>query len=195
MTSLVILKANFGLKLHCYKLVWNPSHRKLVNLAVLLFLYANGNNKSDFVWFSCSVQLLSCVWLFVTPWTAACKASLSFTISQSFIRLMSVEDVMPSHPLSSPSPATFNLSQHQGLSQWVSSLHQAAKVLEFQLQQVFPVNIQDWFPLEWTGWISLQSKGLSRVFSNTTVQKNQFFGTQLSLESNSHIHTWLLEKP
>ena len=60
---------------------------------------------------------------------------------------------------------------------------------------VLPMNIQDWFPLGWTGWISLQSKGLSRVFSNTTVQKHQFFGTQLSLESNSHIHTWLLEKP
>ena len=60
---------------------------------------------------------------------------------------------------------------------------------------VLPMNIQDWFPLGWTGWISLQSKGLSRVFSNTTVQKHQFFGTQLSLWSNSHIHTWLLEKP
>ena len=60
---------------------------------------------------------------------------------------------------------------------------------------VLPMNIQDWFPLGWTGLISLQSKGLSRVFFNTTVQKHQFFSTQLSLESNSHIHTWLLEKP
>ena len=60
---------------------------------------------------------------------------------------------------------------------------------------VLPKNIQDWFPLGWTGWISLQSKGLSGVFSNTIVQKHQFFGAQLSLESNSHIHTWLLEKP
>ena len=60
---------------------------------------------------------------------------------------------------------------------------------------VFPMNIQDWFPLGWTGWISLNSRGLSRVFSNTTVQKHQFFGAKLSLESNSHIHTWLLEKP
>ena len=60
---------------------------------------------------------------------------------------------------------------------------------------ILSMNNQDWFPLEWTGWISLQSKGLSRVFSNTTVQKHQFFGdTQLSLQSNSHIHTWLLEK-
>ena len=60
---------------------------------------------------------------------------------------------------------------------------------------VLPMNIQDWFPLGWTGWCSLQSKGLSRVFSITTVEKHQFFGTQLSLYANSHIHTWLLEKP
>ena len=58
-----------------------------------------------------------------------------------------------------------------------------------------PMNIQDWFPLEWTGWISLQSKRLSRVFFNTTVQRHQFFSAQLSLRSNSHIHTWLLIKP
>ena len=60
---------------------------------------------------------------------------------------------------------------------------------------VLPVNIQDWFPLGWTGWISLQSKGLSGVLSKTTVQKHKYFGAQLSLRSNSHIHTWLLEKP
>ena len=60
---------------------------------------------------------------------------------------------------------------------------------------VLPMNTQDWSPLGWSGWISLQSKGLSRVFSNTTVQKHQFFGSQLSSQSNSHIHTWPLEKP
>ena len=60
---------------------------------------------------------------------------------------------------------------------------------------VFPMNTRDWSPLGWTGWISLQFKGLSSVFSNTTLQKHQFFGTQLSLQSNCHIHTWLLEKP
>ena len=60
---------------------------------------------------------------------------------------------------------------------------------------VLPMNTQDWSPWGWTGWISLQSKGLSRVFSNTTVQKHQFFGAQLSSQSNSHIHTWLLDKP
>ena len=63
------------------------------------------------------------------------------------------------------------------------------------LGSVLPMNTQDWSPLGWTGWISLQSKGLSRVFSNTTIQKHQFFGAQLSSQSNSHIHTWPLEKP
>ena len=60
---------------------------------------------------------------------------------------------------------------------------------------VIPMKTKDWSPIGWTGWISLQSKGLSRVFSNTTVQKHQFFSTQLSSQSNSHVHTWLLEKP
>ena len=105
--------------------------------------------------------------------------------------------IQASHPLSFSSPPAFNLSQHQGLFQWLSSLHQVAKVLEFQLQHqsVLPMNIQDWFPLGWTDWMSLQSKRFSRVFSNTTVQKHQYFGAQLSSQSNSHIHTWLLEKP
>ena len=73
--------------------------------------------------------------------------------------------IQPSHPLLSSSPPAFNLSQHQGLFQGVSSLHQVAKILEFQHQPF------QWFPLGWTGWISLQSKGLSRVFSNNAVQK------------------------
>ena len=92
--------------------------------------------------------------------------------------------IQPSHPLSSPSLPAFNLSQNQGLFQWVSSLHQVAKYWSFS----FSMNIQDWFPLGWTGWISLQSKGFSRVFSNTTVQKHQFFGAQLFSQSNSHLH-------
>ena len=92
--------------------------------------------------------------------------------------------IQPSHPLLSPFPSALNLSRHQGLFQWVSA---SASVL--------PMNTQDWSPLGWTGWILLQSKGFSRVFSNTTVQKHQFFGAQLSLYSNSHIHVWLLEKP
>ena len=80
---------------------------------------------------------------------------------------------------------------HQSLFKWVCSLHQVTKVLEFQLQHQF----FQWTPRIDPGWIFLQSKGLTRVFSNTTVQKHQFFGAQLSSQSNSHIHTWLLEKP
>ena len=95
--------------------------------------------------------------------------------------------IQPSHPLSSPSPPAFNLSQHQGLFKWVSSSHLVAKVLEFQLQffkvsaSVLPMNTQDWSPWGWTGWISLQSKGLLKVFSDTTVQKHQLFSAQLFL--------------
>ena len=82
-----------------------------------------------------SVQSLSRVRLLATSWTAACHASLSFTISHSLLKLMSVGGaIQPSHLLSSPSPPAFNLSQHQGLPQWVSSLHLAARVLELQLQ-------------------------------------------------------------
>ena len=98
--------------------------------------------------------------------------------------------IQPSHPLSSPSPPAPNPSQHQGLFQWVNFSNEVAKVLEFQLQhqsfQSTPISItwtdhtQDWSPLGWTGWISLQSRGLSWVFSNTTVQKHQFFSTLLS---------------
>jgi len=91
--------------------------------------------------------------------------------------------IQPSHPLSSPSPPALNLSQHHCLFQCVSSSHQVAKVLGVSAStSVPPMNTQDWWsPLGWTGWLSLQSKGLSRVFSSTTVQKHQFFGAQLSL--------------
>ena len=103
--------------------------------------------------------------------------------------------IQPPHPLSSPSPPALKLSQHQGLFQWVNFLHQVTKVLEFQLPASFlPMNIQGWFPLGLIGWTSLQSKVLSRVFSNSTIEKYQFFSTQPFLRSNSHIHTWLLEK-
>ena len=101
-----------------------------------------------------------------------------------------VSDVIQSsHPLSSPSPPAFNLSQHQGLfqSQFFASGGESIGVSASA--SVFPVNIQDWFPLGLTGLMLLQSKGLSRVFSNTTVQKHQFFSTHLSLYSSSHIHS------
>ena len=103
------------------------------------------------------------------------------------------------HPTISSSVVPFSCLQFfpaSGSFPRVSSSHQVAKELEFQLQhQSLPMTTQDWSPLGWTGWISLQSKGLSGVFSNTTVQKHQFFGAQLSLWSNSHMHTWLPGKP
>ena len=104
--------------------------------------------------------------------------------------------IQPSHPLSSPSPPAPNPSQRQGLfsvSQLFTWSGQSIGVSASA--SVLPVNTQDWSPLGWTGWISLQSKGLSRVFSNTTVQKHQFFNAQLSSQSNSQIHAWPLEKP
>ena len=101
--------------------------------------------------------------------------------------------IQPSHPLVSPSPPAFNLSQHQGLFKPLAPGGQSTG--DSVSASVILMNIQDWFPLGWTGLIPLQFKGLSRVLSNTMVQKHQFFGAQLSLWSNSHIHTWLLEKP
>ena len=114
-------------------------------------------------------------------------------LTQTHVHRVS-DAIQPSHPLFSLSSA-FSLSQHQGLFQWVSSLIRWPKYWSFSSVLVLPMNIQNWFLLGWTGWISLQSKGLSRVFSNTTIQKCQFFRAQLSLWSNSHIHTWPLEKP
>ena len=90
-------------------------------------------------------------------------------------------------------PQSFPASGSSQMSQFLASGGQSIGLSASA--SVLPMNTQDWSPLGWTGWISLQSKWLSRVFSNTTVQKHQFFGAQLSLSSNSHIHTWLLEKP
>ena len=104
--------------------------------------------------------------------------------------------IQPSHPLSSPSPPAFSPSQHQDLFQWVGSLNQVGQSIGASASaSVFPMNIQGWFPLGWTGFISLLSKELSRIYSYTTVQKHQFYSTQPSLWSNSHICMWLLEKP
>ena len=96
------------------------------------------------------------------------------------------DTIQPSYPLLPSSPA-FNLSQHQGLFQWVNSSHQVVKVLELQLQHQSFQSIQGWFPLRLTCLIYLLSKGLSGVFSNITIWKHQFFGTRPSLLSNSHI--------
>ena len=119
-------------------------------------------------------------------WTAESQASLSLTISWSFPKFKSIESVMPSnHLILQPLPASplaLNLSQHQGLFQWVGSSHQVAKVLELPASaSVLSMSIQSWFPSGLTGWISLLSKRPSRVFSSITVQKHQFFGAVPSL--------------
>ena len=124
-----------------------------------------------------SVQSLSHVWLFMTPWTAAHQVSLPITNNWSHPNAyqLSRYAIQPSHPLSSLSPPAPYPSQDQGLFQWVNSSHQVAKVYGVSAStSVLPMNTQDWSPLGWMGWISSQSKGLSRIFSNTTVQKHQF---------------------
>ena len=143
-----------------------------------------------------SVQSLSSVRLFVTPWTAARQTSLSITNSWSLLKLMSVDLVMPSksHPLSSPS-AAFYLSQHQGLFKWVSSLHQVAKVLEFQLQhQSF-----QWRPrtdLLEDGLVDLLAvQGALKSLCQHHSSKASILWCSAFFKAQSHIHAWLLEKP
>ena len=130
-----------------------------------------------------SVQSLSHVWLFETPWTAVRQASLSITNSWNLLKLMSIKSVMPSISFSvilfSSCLQSFPESGSYQMSQFFASGGQSTGVSASA--SVLPMNIQHWYPLGWTGWISLQSKELSRVFSNTTIQKHQFFGTHLSL--------------
>ena len=128
-----------------------------------------------------SVQSLSHVQLFVTPWTAALQASLSIINSQSLPKLVSIESLMPSNHLILCRPLLLLPSIFPNtMSQLFASGGQNVGV-SASTSSVHPMNTQNWFPLGWTGWISLQSKGLSRVFSNTTVQKHPFFCAQLSL--------------
>ena len=162
------------------------------------------NDTLEFIWHNVlriqfsSVQSLSRVRLFVTPWIAAHQVSLSITNSPSSLRLMSIESVMPSSHLIvgwplllvPPIPPSIRVfSNESTLSmRW-------PKYWSFSFSIIPSKEIPGLIPSEWTGWISLQSKALSRVFSNTTVQKHQFFGAQPSSQSNSHIHTWPQEKP
>ena len=103
--------------------------------------------------------------------------------------------IQPSHPLSSPSPPAPNPSQHQSFPMSQLFTWGGQSTGPSALASFLPKKSQGGSSSEWTGWISLHSKGLSRVFSNTTVQKHQFFGAQPSSQSNSHIHTWPQEKP
>ena len=139
--------------------------------------------------------MLSHVWLFATPWIVACQASLSITNFQSKLKLMSIEFVMPSNhlilcctllllPSVFPSIQVFSNE---------SVLHiRWPNYWSFSISP--PMNSHNWFPLGLTALISLLSKGLTTVFSNTTVKSHHFFSTQLSSWSNSHIHTWLTWK-
>ena len=140
----------------------------------------------------------SCVWLFATPWTAAHQATLSSTISWTLLKLMSTESVMPSNHLILCRPLLLLSSIFPSIRDFSnkSAFHTRwPKYWSFSFS-ISPSNEHPGLiSFRWTGWISLQSRGLSRVFSNTTVQKHQFFSAQLSSESNSHIHTWPLEKP
>ena len=142
------------------------------------------------------VQLWSHIWLFVMPWTAACQAALSSSISWSLLKFMPVESVMQSNHLilifsfylqSFPASGSFPMS-------WLF-VSGGQRIGASASTSVLPMNSQSQFPLGLTGMIFLQSKGLSRVFSNTTVEQHQFFGSQHYSWSNSHIHTRLLEKP
>ena len=129
-----------------------------------------------------SVQSFSRVWLFVTPWSAACQASLSITNSQSLLKLMSIESVMPTNHLILFHPLLFLPSIFPSIR--VFSKESVSKQLHLQNQS-----------FQWLFRTAFFSPRLSRVFSNTTVQKHHFFSPQPSLWSNSHICTWLLEKP
>ena len=141
-----------------------------------------------------SVQSLSPVQL-CDPRGCSTPGSLSITNSQSLLKLMSIESVMPSNHLILCHPLLLLPSIFPSIRVFSneSALHITwPKYWSFTISP--SMTTQYWFPLGLTGWIFLQSKGLSRVFSNTTVQKHQIFGAQLILWSNSHIHTWLLEK-
>ena len=145
-----------------------------------------------------SVQLLSHVRLFVTPWTAACQASLSITNSQNLFKLMSIESVMPSSHFIFCRPLLLLPSIFPSIRVFSNE-----SVLCIRRPKYWSFSISSSPSNEYSGWISsridwfglLAIKGLSRVFSNTTVQKNQFFGAEPSLWCNYHTHTWLLEKP
>ena len=145
-----------------------------------------------------SVQSLSHVPFFATPWIAASQAFRSITNSRSSLRLASIQSAMPSSQLIlcrrllllTPIPPIIKVFSNESIlcMRW-------PKYWSFCFNIILSKEIPGLLSFKWTGWISLQSKRLSRVFSNTTVQKHQFFGAQFSSQSNSHIHTWPLEKP
>ena len=126
------------------------------------------------------VQLYNHVWPFSTPWTVALQAFLYFTIYQSLLKFISIESLMPSNHLILCRPLLFLPSIFPNISVFLNGFASGSQSVGASASaSVLPMNIQNWFPLGWTGWISLLSKGLSRVFSNTTIQKHKFFSAQL----------------
>ena len=162
---------------------WRINENKIPTLKNVLELHCtNAKNHHMNTYLFSSVQSLSRVWLFATQGTAACQASLSITNSQSLLKLMFIELVMPFNHLILCCPLLLLPSIFPSIRVFSNEsvlCIRWPKYWRFSFSIILPMNIQDWFPLGWTGWISLQSKGLLRVFSNTTVQKHQFFGTQL----------------
>ena len=143
-----------------------------------------------------SVQSLSCVWLFATPWIAACQASLSITNSRSLLKLMPIKLVISSHlilchPLLLPPipPRIRFFSNESTLRMWWPKYWSFSFSISPSSEHPGLIS----FRMDWLDLLAVQ--GTSRVFSNTTVQKHQFFSAQLSSQPNSHIHTWALEKP
>ena len=171
-------------KLDCYQcMVITRKYIKQIYILFLNILWIVISLNIQFTQFS-SIQLLSQVWLFGTPWTAAHQASLSITNSQSLLKLIYIELVMRSNHLILCHPLLLPQSIFPSIRVFAneSVLHiKWPKHCSFIFTSILAMNSQDWFPLGWTGWISLLSKGLSRVVSNITVQKHQFFGAQLSL--------------
>ena len=169
---------------------------ELLSFRVVLFLYFWGTSIQF-----CTVvfiQSLSRIQLFVTPWTEPHQTYLPFTVSWSLLKLFSIESMMPSNPIilchpfisclqSFPASGSFPVD-------WLF-ISGSQSIGASASASVLLVSIQGWFPLKFIDLISLQSQGLSGVLSSTTVQKHPFFGAEPCLWPNSHIHTWLLEKP
>ena len=199
------LTNQWGLELFSLPLAHKYPEKHLFAFSIMLIKTLQSNFQLFFFllgvfvfWVFSSVQSLSRVQLFATPWITARQASLSITTpgvhpnscpSSQWCHPAILSSVIRFSSCPQPLPASESFPMSQLFTWGGQSIGVSASA------SVLPKNTQDWSPLEWTGWISLQSKGLSRVFSNTTVQKHQFFGAQPSSQSNFHIHTWPLEKP
>ena len=178
-----------GRQVHDITSMWNLKKKGTNELIFFIFF----RYKTEIGWqiYKTNLRLLfsHCVWLFVTTWTVAHQASRSFTISQSLLKLMSIESVIPSNHIILCRPLLFLPSIFPSMrvfSNGVGSLHQGGQRIGASTSaSVLPMNIQGWFPLGLTSLISLLSKGLSRVFSSTTIQKHQFFSAQPSLWSKN----------